>query len=126
MEDSKIEFTMKSVYTLHRNSDVGADIKDKEVYLHKNGRAVYCPYMSKADLENGLIAFRCGSFCHHFNMLPQRDKENKETGKVIVVISCGSTLNLPIANINIKPPAPVPSQQQPQKQAEMKVEKGGE
>ena len=130
-QETKLNITIKSVYTLDRNKIGGiGDFKDKNTYLYKDGIIAMCPYMSGIGMDwhtkqHALLPYPCGSFCQHFHIAPEVKKvlesvEGKEqkvekiikTGMLKVGLSCGSSnVSFQIANIKMeesKPLSPAP------------------
>lgn len=115
------QLQLKSVYTLVLD-ETPADEKNPSVPIYnlaKNGIKSICPYVTSVS-EGG--AFPCGTFCQFFNLVPQKTKKTEkvmeggvavekevvtETGKLLVQLSCGSGLQLPIANIDLKANSPL-------------------
>ena len=124
MSERKMQIRLKSVFTLDKNTGLGADITDQKNYLYKNGKMCYCPFraiaMQKSETEIIWLSPKCGEYCQHFHIVPEKKKITKpnenagttsdmslkeeiiETGKINVTLTCGSTVTLPIANLDLK------------------------
>lgn len=100
-KDGELQLQISTIYTLDRNREPGAEIGDKTVFLYKNGKMCWCPFLSSVDKSAGMLVYPCGNYCHHFNMIPHKDKEGKLSGRLYVRQTCGSTVDLPIANIKL-------------------------
>ena len=132
-KETKLDIVLKPIYTLEKAKMHGiSDVSDKSVYLYKDGQVSMCPFLSSVGMDwgtkkHGLLNYPCGSFCHHFHIVPETKKifeagvngaeaqaKIVQTGKIKVGLSCGSGgVSFPIANIKIsevKAEEPNPSQ----------------
>ena len=113
----KQQLQLSSHYELHQAESIEPPkTKDGKLptppvfYLHKNGIMSFCPFMSGGiKKDDTMSAHPCGTLCQFFNLAPQKvkmkegDKEvEKETGKLVALLGCGSGVRLPIANIDLK------------------------
>ena len=132
-KETKLDIVLNPVYTLEKAKMHGiSDVSDKSIYLYKDGRVSVCPFLSSIGMDwvtkkHGLLNYPCGSFCHHFHIVPETKKifeagtdggaaseKIVQTGRIKVGLSCGSGgVSFPIANIKIseaKPEEPNPPQ----------------
>ncbi len=84
------------VYTLEKGIHVGMNVADKHLYLHANKLPLICPFLSKVK-----DAIPCGNHCAKFDLMAQVDNDNKPTGTVFGVQSCGTLRRIPLANLKL-------------------------
>jgi hypothetical protein len=104
-EESKtINIRLKPIFTLAKDTRIGADISDINLSLFKNGAIANCPFKA-IGTRDGVALLPCGEGCQHFHFVPETKKistpvedgkskeEVVETGKIFVKLTCGSGSN---------------------------------
>jgi len=69
--------------------------------LYRNGQSVECPFITE---HPDTPYTPCGDNCAHFHLMRQKEPgTNKETGKVLASLSCGSARSYDIDNWSFDP-----------------------